>query len=605
MKKLRVWSILIVLSLLLVSPETFGQELRYDAEKNGVELYGPYLKYNFLAPPHTFGLSDFQKSDISLQIERKGKKLSLVAHWPSYFMKSGKISLHDSQSRRFHKDSMSSEDTKLFGSLNTYKLEVDAQEFLGKAKVGVHFCVKSKKNDGYEAEICSDKLKLSGNKLVPVRTSDKVSVLLSGVKVPVNAQIMIPPGQDILDLYVKFQSGCKIRIEEPVYRLNKKQLVVDAKASKVFIQHKSLARAESSASFGKILKKAFREKNYILEQSSKLKSYSKKIDEEDMEFSPFQEGRSLQLFALSFPEIPSQNVPVRISSSKRIGTYSSSVEIAVEAPSGVRVTDSDGKVLKDGLQNGLIWGFQTPRKGEFNRDFLNVVSESASDETKSYSAQVYRGHSGSISARAAVSSGLESLVPGYQLQADYWPEKIFSKASPFFQRWGFGVGYSEALGDFKLSDFGENLEQSSVFADLMFRFSPGVRPQRRSWGAGLRYFNLGILGGQRGDIDPSLFGVGLFWHTAPIGVIDATVNAVPFFNHPKWVEISAYYYPVSTTEEFSLEAAFSLQARGRLMFARKWFLDTSINYHYVSFRKERFGGTASVVEGSIGMGYNF
>jgi len=41
------------------------------------------------------------------------------------------------------------------------------------------------------------------------------------------------------------------------------------------------------------------------------------------------------------------------------------------------------------------------------------------------------------------------------------------------------------------------------------------------------------------------------------------------------------------------------------MFARKWFLDTSINYHYVSFRKERFGGTASVVEGSIGMGYNF
>jgi len=296
---LRVRSIFIVLSLLLVSPAAFAQELRYDAEKNGVELYGPYLKYNFLEPPHSFGLSEFRKSDISLQVERDGVEFSLVAHWPSYFMKSGKISLHDSVSRRFYKDSMSPEETQIFGSLNTYKLRVDTKKFLAKAKVGVHFCVKSKKNNGYEAEICSDKLKLSGDKLVPVRTNNKVSVLLSGVKVPINAQITIPPEQDILDLYVKFQSGCKIRIEEPVYRLSTDQLVVDAEASKVFIQHKSLARAESSASFGKVLKKAFREKNYILEQNSKLKSYSRSLDEEDVEFSPFQEGRSLQLFALS------------------------------------------------------------------------------------------------------------------------------------------------------------------------------------------------------------------------------------------------------------------------------------------------------------------
>jgi len=204
-----------------------------------------------------------------------------------------------------------------------------------------------------------------------------------------------------------------------------------------------------------------------------------------------------------------------------------------------------------------------------------------------------------------VSSGLKSVVPGVQFQADYWSEKLLTKRPFLFQRWGVGVGHSEGLGELDIPGLGEALRQSSTFVDLMFRFSPGVRPVQSSFGVGARYFDLNILGGTRGDVDPTLYGLGLFWHTAPLGVVDATVNVIPFFDQPKWMEISAYYYPVANGEDFSLRFAYSVHVRGRLMFSKKWFLDANLNYHALGFSKSRFSGSGVVAEGSLGLGMNF
>jgi len=441
--------------------------------------------------------------------------------------------------------------------------------------------------------------------LSPVRSDNKVVVLVSGKKVPANAQISIAPEQKKVDLLVKFRSGFKIRIEESTYKITKEQLVIDSESSQVFIQHKNLLKSESSATFGKVLKKAFKEKNYILDKNSNLRNYSQIVKEEDMEFAPSREGRSLLLFALSFPGIPQQVVPVRVKSKRQLGTYSRIVEIPLEKSQDFMLVDSsDQKIEETGEQNESYWRFKAAQKGEFNRDWLSIKNGESSKPTY-YSAQVYRGYSGSIAARAAISSGLKSAVPGIQFQADYWLEKLFSKKSLFFQRWGVGAGYSKALAKFAIPGFGDDLEQSSAFVDIMYRFTPGVRPLSRSWGMGLRYFDIGLLGGQRGDIDPTLYGVGLFWHTAPIGALDAAVNAIPFFKCPKWMEISAYYYPFTTTEGFDLVAALSVQARGRLMFSKRGFLDAGINYHYLNFKREFFAGSSTIVEGSLGLGFNF
>jgi len=107
MTKYNQYTLLMVLIWFSGLSSATAQELRYDAKKNGVILYGPYLKYNFLSPPFSFGLSEFKKSDLSLKVIKENDQPYLLAQWPSYFLKSGKISIYDSISRRKLKRSVS------------------------------------------------------------------------------------------------------------------------------------------------------------------------------------------------------------------------------------------------------------------------------------------------------------------------------------------------------------------------------------------------------------------------------------------------------------------------------------------------------------------
>ena len=79
MKTYAVNILIVALSCLIGASYAFGQELRYDAQKNGVVLYGPYLKYNFLSPPFSFGLSEFKKSDLNLEVIKKDSKAYLLS----------------------------------------------------------------------------------------------------------------------------------------------------------------------------------------------------------------------------------------------------------------------------------------------------------------------------------------------------------------------------------------------------------------------------------------------------------------------------------------------------------------------------------------------
>ena len=148
--------------------------------------------------------------------------------------------------------------------------------------------------------------------------------------------------------------------------------------------------------------------------------------------------------------------------------------------------------------------------------------------------------------------------------------------------------------------------------DLMFRLKPGVRPVQSSFGLGLRYLNFKLFRSISTDIETQMLGIGGFWHTAPQKIVDDIFNIVPFFRYPKWMEVSFYYYPLLLGPE-QIGFSFSWQARGRMFFSKRWFLDASFNVNAISFKKSKIAGVTQgaddfnigTAHGTIGVGFFF
>jgi len=428
---------------------------------------------------------------------------------------------------------------------------------------------------------------------------------VNGAKVPTNAQINLPAKHEKVELLVKFRSGLKIWVREPVYKLDPKNIAILPETKEIAIQHKDLSRAPKVAKLRDRVKGLFVEKNYLIDKLNDSKLKTIPIVDTEMEFSPFREGRSLQIFGLSLDELPPAKAPIQLDPKSLVATYSSELKIKGRKPVKTEVSAEAPASVESTSRESFLWTFNAPIKGEFNHGLIGVKS-SADTEAKYYSNRIFRGHRGSIAVRSAFTSSLSGgTVPGAQIQADYWSEKLLSDAPLFFQRWGVGVQHSQAFSKFEIPDLEGDLQYSSTSVDLMARFTSGVRPLKSSFGVKARYFQFSMLGGELGDIDPALFGAGLFWHTAPQGLVDAAVSSVPFFRKPKWMELSLIVYPFTSSADYQIAMAYSFHARGRLLFSRSWFLDGALNFHQVSVERERFNAGVSFVEGSVGLGYSF
>jgi len=158
-----------------------GSKLYYHGAKNGMDLVGPYLTYNFLSPPYSFGLSQFTKDDIMLEMKSDEQGQSYIqARWPRYLLDSGKVRLFDLASKNidgfsFDRDDISVAENRRFF---TFRIPTSSEKLRPQLKKGIHFCISQREGD-YEIEICSDKLKQVQNTLKPLRSSKDVAVVVT------------------------------------------------------------------------------------------------------------------------------------------------------------------------------------------------------------------------------------------------------------------------------------------------------------------------------------------------------------------------------------------------------------------------------------------
>jgi hypothetical protein len=597
-------SILFLIGLLYIP--TSRAKLEYDSITNKAQLYGPYIKYNILNSPYSLGRFQIELSDINieLQTEESGKK-KIIAKWPRFLMDFGQIKLITKNKHILLNESFSSELIGTDEKFGYLQLSDNSQSLLENLSEPFQICVEQIYEESY-VKACSNELAYKNEKFENVFNGNNQSAsFLNEKKSPKNAQINLSKENKKIHLELKFLSGFQIDIKDKIRTLNIENIVVDPMEKRIgivdgfgSIRPTELTTKDRFFSF-------IKENNYFKNEYQGSNQWPQDLEDAEMEFAPYLLGGSIQLYGIILPHVPPP-FEFKLEDNMPIATYKDSVELkGTKGKNEILAAKNTNELFIHENETEFLWVFSTPKIAQVNQNYLSLQNKK---QDYYFSQRIFRAHQSSVAASAALStSEALSIVPGYNLYVEHWFEKIWDNSNYSFQRWGVSANLYETMNGFKPNNRYTG-KLSPINADILYRLSPGVRPVQSSFGLGLRYLNFTVFQSTRNDIVARLLGVGGFWHTAPQKLVDDIFNIVPFFRYPKWMEVSFFYYPLILSGQ-QLGLSFSWQLRGKMFFAKNWYLETSFNVNAVSFnqvvnnRSEKLAlGTA---HGTIGLGYLF
>jgi hypothetical protein len=602
----------LVLLLIFCTPLLTQARLEFDATTNKIELYGPYIKYNVLKPPYSFGRYQFEINDIRMELSQNNEDIQIFIVWPRFLLGFGRARLISADKTVLVNESFREE--VVLGDEKYARLHLDGEDesLLEALKEPFQICLDQKYESAY-VKACSDKIVYKENQFQ--RTSldkDVAKVIFNGKKSPKNAQISLDKKMPSLQLEIIFRSGFEILVRDKVRELELRNVAIDP-------VEKSLSVISGDGSVRPVkltlkdkLFSFIEEKNYFRNKYNTETDWPLDLEDAEMEFAPYLSGASTQLFGLILPNVPPP-FQFKLNENHAIATYKDRVEL--------KGTKAESEVLAARVKNELfihqnnkefLWNFPAPKKAEINQNYISLQHKG---KDHYFSKRIFRAHQSSISAAAALSTSTTlDIVPGFNFAAEHWFEEIWGTSSWSFQRWGISANLynTDSQGFRPNDDTDERVSVLPINVELMFRLTPGVRPVQSSFGLGLRYLSFQLYRSQGEDIQNGFVGIGAFWHTAPQKIIDDIFNIVPFFRYPKWMEVSLYYYPFIIGPD-QIGFSFSWQARGRLFFSKRWFLDASFNVNAISFERAKISGqtagadsfTIGTAHGTIGLGAFF
>lgn len=619
--RMSIFSKLIIL-VIIVFPAVTSAKLEFDAKKNNAQLFGPYIKYNVLKPPYSFGRYEFNKSDISLEFrgvnlpsndEASGENMptgkELYVIWPKFLLQYGAVQIISESGNTLLNEDFDSNETS-GGDKYVYH-RIEDQDLPSHLTQPFRICVKQNYKKTF-VEACSDYIKMENGKFKPTKSAtefQKAVATLNGASVPKNAQINIPESQKTLDLLIEFKSGFKIHVKDKVRRLKIQNIAIDPVTKRLGIIGGEGTISTTTLTFKDRFFKFIKEKNYYRNQFEVSQQWPQNIEDAEMEFVPYPLGASAQHYGLILDQIPPP-FKFKLADNSPIATYRSVVELeGTKHPKEKLTAKRKNELFIKKDEKSFIWKFSAPEKGVMSQNYLALKHKG---DYFYFSRRIFRAHRGSISAAAALSTTTTlSLVPGYNVAADFWPESIWGKKSWAYQRWGLGLNIYETRKAFKpQKGFTEDVSINPINLDIMYRLTPGVRPVEQSFGLALRYLRYQLFRSRSQDLTPRFLGVGALWHLAPQKLVDDVFNIVPFFRYPKWMELSVFYYPL-VFGSFEAGFSWSYHAKGRLHFSRDWYFEASINVMAINFKFitddpfEEISPQVSTIHGTLGFGWMF
>lgn len=223
-----------------------------------------------------------------------------------------------------------------------------------------------------------------------------------------------------------------------------------------------------------------------------------------------------------------------------------------------------GKILESSqrhvevVDGEYIWDFDSPEKNRWNRSQIHLKNSNiagSKDSTTVFDYEVFRGYSTYVSGRMGVSVNPSTGATGaMDLNLIHWFEDLGSSASWSRQRWGLSLGYMDTLLTAKKTE-----EYSTSYADIYYRFTPGVEGWTESYGLQASYFR------SQYQETPAvgMGGAGIFWNRSLPNWFNYFVGWLDFLKKPKWANFSAVYYGIPM-ESGSKPSGFQLKAVARI-----------------------------------------
>ncbi len=595
----------IIVLLIFCATQSFAR-LEFDSAANKIELYGPYIKYNTLKEPFSLGQFEIDLSDIRLEMDGENK---LNAVWPRFLLSFGSLQIITKDGGRILLNEALIEN-ELKGDDKYFRYPLNDQSSSLQEALAQDFqvCVEQMFNAA-KVRACSDYFKLVSGVSTKTHTGANASaVSFNKQKSPKNAQISLSKDQKTIDFEIKFKSGFIISIRDTVRHLGLENIVIDPSEKRLGILDGTGAIRPTQITLKDRLFSFIKEKNDFKNQYEATKMWPQDLEDAEMEFAPYQLGASLQLYGLILPKVPPP-FEFKLDDKMPIATYKKTVELTgTKGENEVLAAKNQNELFIHNNQKEFLWKFPATTKGQVNQNYLSLQHK---NKDFFFSQRIFRAHQTAIAGAFGLSTSTTlDIVPGYNLSAEHWFEEIWNKSKYSFQRWGVAFNIYETIQGFKpKKDFPEKISINPIHLDLLYRLNQGVRPVQSSFGLGLRYQNFTLFRSVSPDIQTQLLGIGGFWHTAPQKIVDDIFNIIPLFRYPKWMEVSFFYYPFSFSD-VSLGFSFSWQLKGKMFFAKSWYLEAAFNVNSVSFTQPTSIGTTdqfgiATAHGTVGLGYLF
>lgn len=280
-------------------------------------------------------------------------------------------------------------------------------------------------------------------------------------------------------------------------------------------------------------------------------------------------------------------------------TYSSTVQLKGIVPKGVKVTSTQKSAKQKGSE--FNWTFAAPKKMEINSSTL--VGTNSEGQATYYDYDVYRSPSTYLNARSGLSlatGGAFSLFTNFQ--ATHWFEEPFGSSYWFSrQRWGVAAEIVElAVSSNPDSDY------SIKNVDGFYRLDPGVVGWDESFG-----IVLGATQFSYRDLSPvSFVGAGVLWTRSLPSYFNYVLGLTEFLRKPKWVDISATFYPVALDSGVTGNS-FQVRATARIDITPAYYFEGGWGVLSTNYQDTRLGArkvlqvSLSAGRGYFGLGYRF
>lgn len=575
--------------------------LKFSTEGINLEKDGPYLSWS-LEDEASARFGGMQVDRVNLPVEFSKDFNRFKFGWPSYLMKNPSILITSEKNDVLVEGKFKLGKFNLTGGISTAGtsqriMQVNRGEtfnlnFLDikllnknsrKKFKGAKVCLFEERED-VNILLCSPEFGRRKNFEAKVFLNNEVQALTGSVKVKES---------EIFNVSIVLSNGLSLRIVDKVMPLDVDEVYQEADESVSVITY-----GEPPAPPAELLTKP---RSVVFQHTiGDLRVFHKSKTVAESPAVAINSRAGLRLnYLLKMSTLPKASDRLYIKDKEPTSTYSSTIRVRGFVPKGVKVSSSQKSATQKGSQ--FTWTFAAPKIMELNRSTL--VGTNSEGQATYYDYELYRSPSTYLSARAGLSlatGGAFSIFTN--LQAMHWFDEPFGSNYLFSrQRWGVAAEIVE-LAVSSNPDSNYSIKNFDTF----YRLDPGVIGWDETFGA-----VLGVTQFSYRELSAVTFaGGGVLWSRSLPSYFNYVLGLTEFLRKPKWVDISASFYPVSLVSGVTGNS-IQVRATARIDITNSYYFEGGWGVLSTTYEDSRAGGkrvtqvSLSAGRGYFGVGYRF